>query len=314
MHRHVRRVGDQVAVGVEQRAGEVQPLLDVHRVGGVLQPQAHLLGDVHEQVVEDLEHHRDRPAVPIARCASARGTTRSSTRWSSAVTLRAPAGLDHRRRVRLGDDRRAVDDVARRAVARARYERRVVPARRRCTCAPSRAGAAPRACGDAAALGGRLAGADAPRPTPPRRSGALPGIRKEKRLRYAASKRGLHARRRAERHDQRRVGALVAQVHAPAHAAPLARRHALRDELVAPPRPRARSSAASSAAQASSSGASTACLAHRDLVGEAHAVGRQHAGERMDEDARHAERVGDQAGVLAAGAAEAAAACSCVTS
>jgi chemotaxis signal transduction protein len=44
--------------GVEEGAGEVQPLLDVHRVGGVLQPQAHLLGDVHEQVVEHLEHHR----------------------------------------------------------------------------------------------------------------------------------------------------------------------------------------------------------------------------------------------------------------
>jgi hypothetical protein len=46
-------------------------------------------------------------------------------------------------------------------------------------------------------------------------------------------------------------------------------------------------------------------LPHRRLVGEAHAVGREHAGERMDEDARHAERVGDAAGVLAPGAAEA---------
>ncbi len=47
-------------------------------------------------------------------------------------------------------------------------------------------------------------------------------------------------------------------------------------------------------------------LAQRAHVGEAHAVGREHAGERMDEHARHAERVGDQAGVLAARAAEAA--------
>jgi hypothetical protein len=46
-------------------------------------------------------------------------------------------------------------------------------------------------------------------------------------------------------------------------------------------------------------------LAHHALVGQAHAVGRQHAGERMHEDAVHAERVGDPAGVLAAGAAEA---------
>ena len=47
-------------------------------------------------------------------------------------------------------------------------------------------------------------------------------------------------------------------------------------------------------------------LAQRAHVGEAHAVGRQHAGERMDEHARHAERVGDEARVLAARAAEAA--------
>ena len=40
-------------------------------------------------------------------------------------------------------------------------------------------------------------------------------------------------------------------------------------------------------------------------VGEAHAVGRKHAGEGMDEHRRHAERIGHQAGVLTAGAAEA---------
>ena len=58
MHRHVRRVGDQRPSCVEHRAGEVEPLLDVHRIGGVLQRDAHLLGDRHEQVVEHLQHHR----------------------------------------------------------------------------------------------------------------------------------------------------------------------------------------------------------------------------------------------------------------
>jgi hypothetical protein len=38
---------------------------------------------------------------------------------------------------------------------------------------------------------------------------------------------------------------------------------------------------------------------------EAHAVGRQHAREGVNEDRLHAQRIGDQAGVLAAGAAEA---------
>jgi hypothetical protein len=44
----VRRVGDQIALRVKQRAAEVQPFLDIDRVGGVLQLQAHLLGNVHE--------------------------------------------------------------------------------------------------------------------------------------------------------------------------------------------------------------------------------------------------------------------------
>ena len=38
--------------------------------------------------------------------------------------------------------------------------------------------------------------------------------------------------------------------------------------------------------------------------GEPHAVGRQHAGQRMDQHRCHAERVGDEAGMLAAGAAK----------
>ena len=45
-------------------------------------------------------------------------------------------------------------------------------------------------------------------------------------------------------------------------------------------------------------------LAHVGLVRQAHAVGRQHAAQRMREHGGHAERVGHQAGVLAAGAAE----------
>ena len=59
---------------VEQRAGKIQPLLDIHRVARVLQHHAHLFGDRHEQVVEDLEHHRiDRGAdrVAAAQCLEA---------------------------------------------------------------------------------------------------------------------------------------------------------------------------------------------------------------------------------------------------
>ncbi len=58
MHRHVGRIGDKGAVTVEDGAGEVEPLLDVDRVGGVLQRHAHLFGDRHEEVVEDFEQYR----------------------------------------------------------------------------------------------------------------------------------------------------------------------------------------------------------------------------------------------------------------
>ena len=104
---------------VEQRAGEVEPLLDVDRIGGVLQRHAHLLGDRHEEVVEHLEHHRvERGADRGLRARAARRGC--SIRWSRGVQLGAPARLDHDGRGRLDDDRRAGDAVARPQVRRAR--------------------------------------------------------------------------------------------------------------------------------------------------------------------------------------------------
>ena len=52
MDRDVRGVGHQPALGVEDGARKIQPLLDVDAERGVLQHRAHLLGDIHEQVVE----------------------------------------------------------------------------------------------------------------------------------------------------------------------------------------------------------------------------------------------------------------------
>ncbi len=58
MHRHVWGVRDQVTCFIEQCAGEVQALFDVHRRRGVRQRDAHLFGDGHEQIVEHFEQHR----------------------------------------------------------------------------------------------------------------------------------------------------------------------------------------------------------------------------------------------------------------
>ena len=71
VHRQVRRIRHQAAMAIEDGAGEVKPLLDVDRLRGIGQRRPHLLGDRHEQVVEDLQHHRidvgaDRSGRPDA--------------------------------------------------------------------------------------------------------------------------------------------------------------------------------------------------------------------------------------------------------
>ena len=113
MHGHVRRVGDKPAFGIEHGAGEIEPLLDVHAGGGVLQRRAHLLGDRHEEIGEDFE--RDRIDVRLWRLIAALcGASRASgQRAVIAGQFRAPARLDDDGLVRL-DEERGADDVARR--------------------------------------------------------------------------------------------------------------------------------------------------------------------------------------------------------
>ena len=104
MHRQVRRVGDEGAGCIEHGAGEIEPLLDVHRLRGVAQGFAHLLGDGHEQVVEHLEQHRvGGGAEPLA-------LARRGARQDDVVVLgqrQLPAGLDDDGLVRLDDQCRA---------------------------------------------------------------------------------------------------------------------------------------------------------------------------------------------------------------
>ncbi len=101
MDRHVRRVGDEAAVAVEHCAGEVEPLLDVDRIGGVLQGHAHLLGDRHEEVVEDLEH--DRIGLGADGDALRQGNGAGHDDMVERGDRRLPAGLDDDGLVRLDD-------------------------------------------------------------------------------------------------------------------------------------------------------------------------------------------------------------------
>ena len=106
------RVRDQHPVGIEDRAGEVQPLLDVDRVRGVLQRQAHLLGDRHEPVVEHLQH--DRIAVGPDRGFAGEVHHPFHDEIAGRGHARAPAGLHHGGRGGLENDGGPVHDIARR--------------------------------------------------------------------------------------------------------------------------------------------------------------------------------------------------------
>ena len=58
MYGNVRGICDQITVGIKNRTGKIQPLLDIDRVGRIFQSQPHLLGDRHEEVVKNLQHDR----------------------------------------------------------------------------------------------------------------------------------------------------------------------------------------------------------------------------------------------------------------
>jgi hypothetical protein len=110
VHRHVRGVGDQAAVGVEDRAGEVEPFLDVDRVRGGLQAYAHLFGHRHEQVVEDLQHDRVGFGAHLGP-AGPRGDP-GQEQVAAGGHHGLPARLDHGGGQFLGEDGRAVDNVS----------------------------------------------------------------------------------------------------------------------------------------------------------------------------------------------------------
>ena len=123
MHRDMRRVGDQPAVGREDRAAEIEPLLHVHAARRVAERDAHLLGDAGELVVEDFEQDGvgGIADIRVAACRLLRicGLERRSSCSLSVSSnspprqhLGLPARIDDRRRDLFADDRRAGDAIA----------------------------------------------------------------------------------------------------------------------------------------------------------------------------------------------------------
>jgi hypothetical protein len=107
MHRHVRCVGHEVPVRIEKRAGEVEPFLDVHGISRVLKRRAHLLGDVHEEVVEHFEH--DRIGFGAQGCFTPDCLNSFEDEVTQRVDPPRPAGFDHRGAGCLTDDGGARD-------------------------------------------------------------------------------------------------------------------------------------------------------------------------------------------------------------
>ena len=48
-------IGYQLTRSIEEGAGEIEPLADVHRAGALLQPPTHLFGDGRKAVVVELK-------------------------------------------------------------------------------------------------------------------------------------------------------------------------------------------------------------------------------------------------------------------
>ena len=295
MHRHVRRIRDQVSLGVEQRAGKIEPLLDVHRVGGVLQAQPHLLRDRHVQVVEDLEHDGIDARADRARRAPRRHSFENEV--VEAGNRGAPFRLDHGRRIRLGDDRRSVDGVPRPEIL-APVERRPVPAAAAEHAHPfGDLGFAARRHGlflMHLADGDRLHRNRFRDERSARHQEGEPlAVR---RLEVAQ-----HVGARAKVHHERGIRSLILEMHAPHDVHPVGSDPLLHQLL------------ARFACERFGELFEIAALetrfdrtaSHRHLIGKAHAVRRKHARVRMNE-ARHGERVGDKARMLTRRTAKAA--------
>ena len=299
MHRHVRRVGDEFALVVEDRAGEVEPLLDVDGVGGLLERQPHLLGDVHEEVVEDLEHDRvgvGADGMP-GRCLAR--PREDEVRAPGEGGL--PAVLDHGGVVRLDDEGRAFDLLPGLEL-QAVVDVAVVPLAVRIDL-----GLADGARRRLDERHGRLAHFRSP-------ADAFDGDgldhqvllgRDEAELPLVRMLEGApHPVGRVEWYGEVRVGSGIAQVDVGVVREAL-RRHALAGELGRVLLGEPLGGRLHFRHDRRGERLLDRLLAVGADVGKPHPVGRQHAGQRVDEDRLHAQHVGDEAGVLRARAPEA---------
>jgi hypothetical protein len=254
------------------------------------------------EVVEDLQH--DRVDLGADGRLPLQGNHPVEHQMVALGERGPPARLDHRGAGRLDDDRRAVDPVARHQVA-ALIDRRVMPGPR---------------CVHAYAFT-RFEGCRAGRVVDHRvrdriglahhfdRDGLddVGLVRHDEAVALVVRRleTGDHSLQVAMLHDHGGIRAVVAQVHLLQHP------HPLRGDVLFGHLGR---SLGDQRGEARLQGVQKGVIqlgfdrlfAQGAQVGQAHAVGREHAGEGVQEDLGHAQGVGDVAGMLAAGATEAA--------
>ena len=333
VHGDVRGVGDQGPGGVEHGAGEVEPLLDVDRIGRGPERLAHLFGAGHEAAVEHLQHDR----IGVRADGPPRGEGRGSLKDQVQGRVRrgAPAGFDHGGAGVLQNDGRTVHGRAGTEVGAA-IDRRVVIRPRH----PHRdAGQGPDTPISLPFMG-RDGGARAtpgwgsfrqPYPdrfavAPPqfgggRRGGGLPrrphrfGFQRldheglvlgeeAEPLPMQGLERGAHRVGRAEGNHQRGVGPGEFDLGADEGGeGPIG--EPLGDEVRARLSVERRDPRGEGSVAGGIQRRRHGRLADGPDLGQPHAIGRQHARERVEHDPRHPQRIGDQTGVLAARAAEA---------
>ena len=261
---------------------------------------AHLLGDRHEEVVEHLEHDGidggARRLFPVGR-----GAWRSSTSAPCVVTCGAPAGLDDGGGVLLADDRRADDDLAGGELLALEHGAVAPTVARVHAHARDRGGL----CASGVQRGNVRVGGRANRLDRQRLDDDTAVGHQEGEARAVCGlEPGAHRRQVAARDRHRGVGSIVLEVRA-SHPADEGRVDAMPLDLgTRGLLELGRRLLHGGDGFARQRALERALPGGRD-VGEAHAERGQHARERVDVHAPHAELVGDDARMLPARAAEA---------
>ena len=107
MDGYMRSIGDQRARCIEQRAREIEPLLDVDRCRGRLEDYAHFLGNRHEEVVENFQFDRIDFGARRTFAVDRFGTGQHEAAFLGQTA--SPAWLDHGGRCGIDDQGRTID-------------------------------------------------------------------------------------------------------------------------------------------------------------------------------------------------------------